>query len=207
MIVEILTMPSKDDIIKTAAIAKTAYHSGSYEEFKTMSYEDAEKFLIKLIKLGHESSIEPLIFTFNVNGVSVVLTHQLVRHRMASFMQKSFRRKRKLKVEDFVYPKDSPNAEKIKETVKKLIGIYEYLCKNGESPDDARRILPMGMSTEITFTINARSLRNFLHLRLDKKASWEIRELAGTILLFLTDAGLGFLFRDIVEILNKKDVR
>jgi thymidylate synthase (FAD) len=203
--IEVINIPTEKDVINTAAIAKTSYHAGSYDTFKKLSFSDASKFLERLILIGHESAIEPLIFTFNVQGVSRVLTHQLVRHRIASYMQKSLRRKRVFTKKDFVYVPHSKNNDLYSDYFEKNIEQYNKLIAAGEHPDDARRILSMGISTEITFTMNARSLRNFLKLRLDKSANWEIRVLAAKIASILISEGLAFLIRDILIYFNKKD--
>ena len=174
-----IQIPNKGDVVKVAAIAKTSYHSESYSYFENMKYKDATKFLKALIKQGHYSVLEPLQFIFNLEGVSRILTHQLVRNRIGfSYMQKSLRRKRSFNKKDsFIYP-ESVNKKIYEDTVENLFKIYDHLIEIGEHPDDARRVIPIGVSTEITFTCNARSLRTFLEARLSKQANWEIRNLA-----------------------------
>jgi len=204
-----ISVPSEEDIINVAAIAKTSYHDQSYEYWKEqLTYDAAMKFLTKLItgkrpSDRHESTLEPLMFTFNITNISRIVTHQLVRHRMASYMQKSLRSKRKLTHEDFVYPVGTENLTEYSKAVKALIKLYEDLIEKGESPDDARRILPIGIATEITVTINARSLRNFLKQRLAKSANWEMRNLARLIVLQLIEHKLGYLIEDIIVDYNE----
>jgi thymidylate synthase (FAD) len=208
MEIEVINMPNALDVIKTAAIAKTSYHSESYIELiDSLDFEEASKFLKGLIKKGHETTIEPLIFTFNLTGVSRVLTHQLRTYRIGSFMQKSLRRKRDLTIDNFVYPKKTKHMAKYEYILGELIKAYNWLVEHGEDPDDARRILPIGITTEITWTVNARALRNFLRQRLKDDANWEIKRFARDVVLLLIDADLGFLLSDIAEEFNKRDQR
>lgn len=203
MKVEIVQIPDEEIVIKVAAIAKTSYHSENYQSFVNMDFDEASTFLKNLIAKGHEGVIEPLVFTFNIQEVSRILSHQLVRHRIASYLQKSLRRERKITENDLILP-ETEMASVYKKAMTSAIKIYEYLIANGEDPDDARRIIPMGVSTEITMTMNARSLRNFLKQRLDKAASWEIRKLALTIAVELVANKLGFLIEDILLDYNKQ---
>ena len=205
MEIEVICIPDKMDIVKTAAIAKTAYHSENYIAFENTSYEDASKFLEALIKRKHTSAIEPLQFIFNINGISRVLTHQLVRNRIGfSYMQKSNRRRRKCDAKSIILRNDD-NRSVYEDIAEYCIKKYNYLIDVcGEDPDEARRIIPPGLPTEITFTCNARSLRHFLRFRLDKRANWEIRKMAAKIVAILIAEDLAFLIRDILEDFNKK---
>lgn len=206
MKVKIIQMPSEERIIQVAAIAKTSYHSENYEYFeKNLTYEEAVKFMKALIKSGHYSVLEPLQIEFNLNGVSRVLSHQHIRNRIGfSYMQKSLRRRRTIKIEDLIYPKNSKNADIYKEAMKDSIEKYELLIVRGETPDDARRVLPIGVATELTVTCNVRSLRHFLSERLSKKANWEIRKLALRLADAMAWRGLGFLIEDIMVKFDEK---
>jgi thymidylate synthase (FAD) len=204
--IEVIKMPTQQDIINTAAIAKTSYHSGNYNDaLKKLDFVQSCKFLESLIKVGHESSIEPLIFTFNIIGISRVATRQLRTHRIASHMEKSFRRKRKFNKTTFAYPPDSNNKELYEDFFLQSVENYYKLIAAGETSDDARRVLAEGATTEYTLTINARSLRNFIRLRLDKTANWEIRRLAAKIASILIAEQMAFLIRDILQYFNEKD--
>lgn len=206
MDIEVIKMPTQQDIINTAAIAKTSYHSGNYNDaLKKLDFVQSCKFLESLIKVGHESSIEPLIFTFNIIGISRVATRQLRTHRIASHMEKSFRRKRKFNKTTFAYPPDSNNKELYEDFFLQSVENYYKLIAAGETSDDARRVLAEGATTEYTLTINARSLRNFIRLRLDKTANWEIRRLAAKIASILIAEQMAFLIRDILQYFNEKD--
>ena len=208
MEIEVILMPTEKDIIHAAAIAKTSYHNENYESFKDMKYEDAVTFLVGLIDKGHRSALEPLEYIFNITGVSRVLTHELVRKRIGfSYMQKSLRRRRKFDPKSMILKKEVEKDRDIYEEVAAFcIEKYNFLIdKRKNSPDEARRIIPPGLPTEITFTCNARSLRHFLKQRLDKAANWEIRKLAAKIASILIAEGQGFLIRDVLQYFNERE--
>jgi len=206
MQVEMLRYPSRDDIIMTAAIAKTSYHATPcVDMMKRIKYPDAVDFIRKLIDMGHESAIEPLVFTFNISGVSRIFSHQAVRHRIASYLQRSARLRRRYTENDFIIPSGTEFIDIYVETWKYIRSQYERLLSLGEDPDRARRVLPQGLATELTITINARSLRNFLNLRLSPKADFEIREVAMAMARHLVMNGLSFLISDILDKYSEVD--
>lgn len=189
-----------------AAAAKLCYSSvgiGRIEE--NLDEEKTESFLSLLMDLNHESPIEHVSFTFGVEGISRTLSHQLVRHRIASFSQQS---QRYVKLEQFEYiipPAIANNKEArelfehaMKEDQKYYDKITNLLFEDHfnryinlnynkkeakarsekEAIEDARYIFPNACETKIVFTMNARSLLNFFRLRTCNRAQWEIRELA-----------------------------
>ncbi|MCS7241248.1 FAD-dependent thymidylate synthase [Candidatus Caldatribacterium sp.] len=156
----------------------------SWDQVAATPLEEKEQFIRKLIAQGHESVLEHVTFTFRIYDVSRVLTHQLVRHRIASYSQLSHRRL--VKEPSFVVPDGILNLPDEKQKVVKrffmtAVQLYNSLIREGVPEDEARYVLPQGITTTIVATFNARSLRNFLRLRLAKDASFEIRELAATI--------------------------
>ena len=143
---------------------------------------------------GHESVAEHASFTFAISGVSRALTHQLVRHRIASFSQQS---QRYVNMDGFEYviPESIRNHEKTwgedgKVDVAKwytnvmegLSEFYHCLLSYGIPEEDARYILPNACCTNIVVTMNARELRHFFALRCCTRAQWEIREMADKML-------------------------
>lgn len=133
------------------------------------------------IRHGHESVIEHANFTFLVEGISRACLAQWTRHRLMSYSVKSQRYCRENAI-DVVRPdtvsEDDPVWE---ETVAKAWEAYNTLIQQGVPRQDARYLLPNACCTSMVVTMNARSLRNFLKLRLDSHAQWEIREAAGII--------------------------
>ena len=142
-------------------------------------------------KLKHSSTLEHLTYNFYIQDISRALLQELARHRIASLSVKSTRYTLKeLKSEDSFKIDDKDRAKKylvftgIKEVDEASIKALENLrviLKSGISNDKAKYCLPESYKTELTWTINARSLQNFLSLRSDKSALWEIRELAYAI--------------------------
>ncbi len=139
-------------------------------------------------KFKHASTLEHLVYTFYIQGISRALLQELARHRMASLSVKSTRYTLKeLKAEAPFEEEDFDRAEKylvltgepIVDTmsIKALENLRQVLQK-GIGNDKAKYCLPESYKTELTWTINARSLQNFLSLRSDKSALWEIRNLA-----------------------------
>lgn len=189
-----------------ASAAKLCYSkSGVSDLIERQSDEEVQRFLGILMDLGHESPVEHVSFTFGVEGVSRVLTHQLVRHRMASYSQQS---QRYVKLEQFEYvmPPMIEADERAKEIfieameadqksynaltdvlVEKYKAVYadegmdeKKAARQAEKKaiEDARFVFPNACETKIVFTMNARSLMNFFHHRTCQRAQWEIRHLA-----------------------------
>ena len=189
-----------------ASAAKLCYSSTGIAEIEEDLREDTiESFLSLLMDLNHESPIEHISFTFGIEGVSRVLTHQLVRHRIASFSQQS---QRYVKLEQFEYiipptieedesakkifikamEEDQKNYDDLTDILyekhyKKYMeeGFSERQSKSKsekQAIEDARYVFPNACETKIVLTMNARSLMNFFRLRTCNRAQWEIRELA-----------------------------
>jgi len=148
-------------------------------------------------KYKHASTLEHLVYNFHISGVSRALLQELARHRMASLSVKSTRYTLKeLKDEMGFTLADKKRASKYLVMTDvdivnemSIIGL-ENLRKvlvEGISNDKAKYCLPESYKTELTYTVNARSLQNFLSLRSDKAALWEIRDLANAIFDALPD--------------------
>ncbi len=142
-------------------------------------------------KFKHASTLEHLHYNFYIKGISRALLQELARHRMASLSVKSTRYTLKeLKSEVEFTPKDIERAKKYlvftdvaivdEMSIKALENLRKVLVQ-GISNDKAKYCLPESYKTELTWSVNARSLQNFLTLRSSKSALWEIRELAKEI--------------------------
>ncbi|MCD6127384.1 MAG: FAD-dependent thymidylate synthase [Methanomicrobia archaeon] len=147
--------------------------------------EDTEKWIKIVIERGHTSVLEHASFTFSLEGVSRVCTHQLVRHRIASYTQQSLRRV-KMDKESIEIPeaiKRSSLFDRVNETLNELYSVYDLLIEKKIPREDARFILPEGTKTNIIVTMNCRELyESFFPLRCCTKAQWEIREVAWKML-------------------------
>ncbi|MCK9555675.1 FAD-dependent thymidylate synthase [bacterium] len=160
---------------------------------KKISKKEKALFIRKIVSSGHESPLEHAKFTFAVEGVSRALTHQLVRHRIASYSQQS---QRYVKDESFsyvtppVFKSDTLLMKEYESCMKMISGCYGRLISilerkgiKGESANqDARFILPQGAETKIVITMNCRELIHFFKQRCCARAQWEIRQLAWNML-------------------------
>ncbi|OQX73562.1 MAG: thymidylate synthase (FAD) [Campylobacteraceae bacterium 4484_4] len=156
-------------------------------------------------KFKHASTLEHLVYTFYIQGISRALLQELARHRMASLSVKSTRYTLKeLKNEMPFTIEDRKRAEKylvmtdeerVNEMGIKALENLRELLREGISNDKAKYALPEAYKTELTWTINARSLQNFISLRSDKAALWEIRDLACTLYETLPQSHR-YLFRE-----------
>ncbi|MGB3915768.1 MAG: FAD-dependent thymidylate synthase [Dethiobacteria bacterium] len=168
-----------------AAAARLCYSSASASEIaQGLSPEKTKAFITKLVEMGHESPLEHVSFTFAVDGVSRALSHQLVRHRIASYSQKSQRYVDE-KAFNWVIPpslEKNPAAKDLFEAqIESIRQCYAELCAMVPR-EDARYILPNACETKLVVTMNARSLLHFFRVRCCRRAQWEIRSLAGIML-------------------------
>lgn len=138
------------------------------------SKENIINFLRKLYERGHLSVFEHVYFTFAIEGISRACSHQLVRHRIASYSQKS---QRHTKVSDFVIPKSCKNESEINQFLEESLNLYEKLINIGIPLEDARYFIPNAATTDLVMTINLRSFMNLCNERLCNRAQWEIRKL------------------------------
>ena len=159
------------------------------DAFERMGESDVEMHLPRVLGYGHESILEHATLTFSIEGCSRVCSHQLVRHRLASYTQQS-QRYIKLNPNDveetFIIPesvKRNPGLyRKWQEFMKKAVELYEESYSAGIHQEDARFILPQAVRTKIVVTMNLRELKHFLGLRACERAQWEIREVAWKML-------------------------
>jgi thymidylate synthase (FAD) len=146
---------------------------------------EAGNFLQARIREGHESIIEHASLTFEVGGISRVTSHQLVRHRIASYSQES-QRYVNLSDPEFVMPPGiarNPEAVRIWDgLVGQMKDAYQSLRRLGIKKEDSRFLLPNATTTCIVVTMNFRELRHFFRVRCDRAAQWEIRALAKEML-------------------------
>jgi thymidylate synthase (FAD) len=183
--VKLLTYTPKPDIACAAAAHTTWKKEAPSDTFEKMSEEDAKKFLKRVMALGHLSVIEHASFTFSISGVSRACTHQLVRHRIASYTQQSQRyvKFEENEVECIVPPTiKGDKRDKFMATMKELAKSYKELLDSGVPAEDARYLLPNAATTQIFVTMNARELMHFFGLRCCTRAQWEIRDMSNKML-------------------------
>lgn len=173
-----------------AACSQCYYDGWVGTKYPMDGSEKAKDALIKaVVASGHHSVIEHVYFTFAIDGVSRALTHQLVRHRIASFSQQSQRYVSSsggFDVDDYVIP---PSIMKYKdtfvdfvETLEQIQSNYNQLRDSGVPAEDARFLLPNATKTRIVVTMNCSSLLHFFGVRCCTASQWEIRKLANAML-------------------------
>ncbi|HOU15633.1 MAG TPA: FAD-dependent thymidylate synthase [Anaerolineae bacterium] len=171
--------------------------------YRSESRGDPAKFLRARLREGHESLIEHASATFEVSGISRACSHQLVRHRIASYSQES---QRYVDMSDpaLVVPDaiaEDPRARAAWEGfVENVKTTYQELRELGILKEDARFVLPNAAKTRIIVTMNFRELLHFFRLRITPEAQWEIRRLAIEMLELLAPhapAVFGELLRDL----------
>ncbi len=181
------------------AAFRQCYHAGYVADMwprlvrGDISEEKQADFVTRIMESGHVSPVEHVSFTFAVEGVSRALTHQLVRHRIASYSQQS---QRYVDGSAFRYVlppaiAENPRARERFETCMREIGdayrdIKALLEADGrtgsKANEDARFVLPQAAETRIVITMNCRSLLHFFEERCCARAQWEIRNMAGKML-------------------------
>ena len=176
---------TKDPDRICAAAAQSCYsEKGAKELFDGTSEAKAAKMIGKVVDMGHLSVVEHAHFTFSIEGVSRALTHQLVRHRVASYSQQSQRYVSMEHAEYVVPPTISADPES-KEAFSRAMDdawrAYRELATKVPK-EDARYVLPNACQTNITVTMNARELWHFFKLRCCRRAQWEIRLMAWKML-------------------------
>lgn len=206
--------PEPEKVIATAA--KLCYSSSDITSLHDGLTDDKVKdFIDMLVSIGHESTVEHVSFTFGIEGVSRACTHQLVRHRIASYSQKSQRYVNENGFE-FITPPEIeaiPEAKALyDEEMKRITESYEKIAdiltashtakfvsegldeKTAASKarklanEDARFVLPNACETKIVVTMNVRSLFNFFRHRCCMRAQWEIRAVADEMLRLCCEA-------------------
>lgn len=174
-----------------ASAGRLCYAPVSAAEIKAgMGEDEVRRMLRGLVRSGHLSALEHASFSFAVDGISRACSHQLVRHRVASYSQQSQRYVRFSSDEEFVVPPrimDSPDARQVfYDAMHHARRCYERLVELGLAEgrgkesvlEDARFVLPNAAETKIVVTMNARELRHFFALRCCRRAQWEINRLA-----------------------------
>ena len=204
MRVQLLThTPDPEQVV--AAAARLCYSDASIDQLLERAPEQAPKLLRKILALGHLSVLEHASFTFGIEGVSRACSHQLVRHRIASYSQQSQRYVSHETPFEAVVPESiaaRPElAARFSAYLESTHELYCALLAAGVPAEDARFVLPNAAATKLVMTMNARELHHFFALRCCRRAQWEIRAMAKEMLhlahlaapLLFSDAGPGCL--------------
>lgn len=183
---EILSKIEGADILKNIEIAgRTCYKSED-----NITADSAEKFMAMLIKRGHEAMIEHVSLSVKIicdRGV----THEIVRHRLASYAQESTRYcnygaekfgGQITVIEPLFFAKDSEEYRLWEYAMSEAERYYLYLIHRGVSAQEARSVLPNSLKTEIVVTMNLREWRHFFKLRTSAAAHPQMREISRPML-------------------------
>ena len=173
--------PNPERAIATAA--RLCYAPvGASELMETMPDERVRSVLRTIMESGHFSTLEHASYTFAIDGVSRALTHQLVRHRLASFNQQSQRYVKFADGLEVIKPQTVADDERANEVfdsaIDACVSAYRALLDLGIPAEDARYLLPNAAETKIVVTMNVRELLHFFEVRCCNRAQWEIREMA-----------------------------
>lgn len=180
---------------------------GSVAGISTGKSDHSFKRAKSCFDLGHMSVFEHVSATWRIEGISRACSHQLIRHRLASYCQQS---QRYVKVwtdntDWYVIPpsirEDDMKCVEYEVAMCQCAKHYNSLLKKGVKPEDARFALPEATKTAIVATMNLREFASFYALRTDKAAQWEIRELAEEMLGELQL--LGGEWKDFTEVIEE----
>jgi thymidylate synthase (FAD) len=201
---EILSCPDGEDVLKTIEMAgRTCYKSED-----KITADSAKVFVSKLIDRGHESVLEHVSISVRLvcdRGVS----HELVRHRLASFSQESTRyctydgkgRHQELTfIEPWFFVGSRENMGCWLMAMREIETVYLSLLRLGAKPEEARTVLPNSLKTELVMTANLREWRHIFRLRTSKAAHPQMREMMVPLLQELK-ARVHVVFDDIAEVI------
>lgn len=215
--IKLTLLSNTENPVEVIAMAgKLCYSKSSISDIlEKMTPEQTESFVNRLVSYGHESPLEHVSFTFAVEGISRACTHQIVRHRIASYSQQSQRYVDLKETFDYVTPKilfdmdehysDMGYVQDFKEDMEMIHDMYtkwqrrieEFVKEtnyptNGMTPakianENARAVLPNACETKLVFTFNLRTLINFTRHRSCERAQSEVRALSDEIIRLITE--------------------
>lgn len=164
----------------------------------------ADKLIRRLLAMGHESPLEHASATFQIQGCSRAMTHQLVRHRMMSVSQQSQRYVAESCFDFVTPPALSPAARaEYARDMETIRAMYAKWKNQGLKNEDARFVLPNACATNIVITANFREFRHIFKLRCARNAQWEIREACARMLRILHRHAPA-VFADLLPLLDEQ---
>lgn len=187
--------------LAVAVAARICYAPvGAAELMEGMSDGQLQKVLRTIMNSGHYSALEHATYTFAIDGVSRAMTHQLVRHRLASYNQQSQRYVDYATNPTFIVPPSvlaggSGKVGLFLDSCNRAFASYRDAIDSGIPAEDARYLLPNAMETKIVVSMNVRELLHFFELRCCQRAQWEIRG-AADWMLELAEPTAPYIFQD-----------
>jgi thymidylate synthase (FAD) len=175
-----------------AAAARLCYSASGIDRLLEQKEQERGRLLEKILALGHLSVLEHASFSFGIEGISRACSHQLVRHRLASYSQQSQRYVSHKERFDAVTPPSIGGRDDLRQRYETLLDdihqVYCELLEAGIPAEDARFVLPNAAQTKLVMTMNARELLHFFQLRCCRRAQWEIRAMATEMLRLVRGA-------------------
>lgn len=179
-----------------ALAARLCYSPSTIADLQEdVSRKDVRKLIRRVLSMGHASVLEHAVFTYGAEGISRTASHQLVRHRIASYSQQSQRYVASTfgyvtpkTIRDGEGRKGARLADKFGKHMRDGASLYAEMLAAGVPAEDARFVLPNATETKLLVTMNARELHHFFALRLCRRAQWEIREMAQRMLVLAAEA-------------------
>lgn len=180
MQVKLLTFTSDPEVLAAAA-AHLCYHDVSAVDIvATLDREQTEHLLRVVLDSGHLSVVEHVTFTFAIDGISRVTSHQLVRHRVGTAISQQSQRYANVQEAGYVLPHSIAGhrlANSYEQNCRAAIRLYRELIESGVPNEDARYVLPQSIETRLLFTVNMRELRHMYEIDACLRSQWEIRRL------------------------------
>jgi thymidylate synthase (FAD) len=199
--------------VELVAITRYLRRGGTPEEllehagricYRSEGHGEPGRFIRARVREGHESIIEHASATFEISGISRACTHQLVRHRLASYSQES-QRYVDMSGPEWALPPDVRDDQEAMavwvDFAQRVEGAYQALRALGMRKEDARFVLPNAASTRILVTMNFRELLHFFRIRISPAAQWEIRDV-GVRMLTLVCPHAPSVFGDLLQALR-----
>lgn len=185
MDVKLVEFTAEPEIL-IAASARLCYTDRSaINLLEELSQNDIDRLLDTIISSGHHSVLEHVNFTFALNGLSRVLTHQLVRHRVGIAFSQQSQRYADVSNAGYVTPPLINKKNELKDKYEKLVNdcfeLFSLLQENGIPNEDSRFILPQCISTRMVMTVNLRQIIHMYSINACLRSQWEIRKLMAKI--------------------------
>ena len=155
-----------------------------YRSSMALDIESTRRFIERKIALGHLSPVEHASATFEVGDISRACSHQIVRHRLASYSQESMRY---VEPDYVIIPESLAEKKEFYDAITIAKDAYDKFLSLGIKKEDARFILPIATMTSMVVTMNFRSWLHFIEIRSSEHAQWEIRAVAEEIHEILSD--------------------
>ena len=185
MDVRLVTWTPSPELLAAAAARLCYQDISAVDLMRDLSAQEIDHLLNVILSSGHLSVVEHITFTFAIDGVSRVLTHQLVRHRVGVAFSQQSQRYASLAAADCVVPRsirtNNQLATDVETAMQAGMDLYRQLVQAGVPPEDARYVLPQAVTTRLVMTVNLRALIQIYRLDACLRSQWEMRQLVNAM--------------------------